>query len=155
MLILNTWHVVRLCFHRCGAIRPEANRSEISCHDGFVTGHDVTMPLFLYLDRQREWESDTDWVCHCKWGRLSGYIVSVQGKAFGYSRGCAYRKWCRHVLGSMGDPFTSESHLLSCTTTLACPGRDRIMRIAISVTLKFHTLQFLLRKSGIFCVPAV
>lgn len=25
-------------------------------------------------------------------GRLSGYIVSVQGKAFGYSQGCAYRK---------------------------------------------------------------
>lgn len=82
-------------------------------------------------------------------GRLSGYIVSVQGKAFGYSQGCAYRKWCRHILGSMGDPFTSESHLLSCITTLACPGRDRIMRIAISVTLKFFTLQFLLRKSGI------
>lgn len=46
--------------------------------------------------------------------------------------------------GSMGDPFTSESHLLSCITTLACPGRDRIMLITISVTLNFFTSQFLL-----------
>lgn len=44
--------------------------------------------------------------------------------------------------GSMGDPFTSESHLLSCITTLACPGRDRIMLISVSVTLKFFRLRF-------------
>lgn len=44
--------------------------------------------------------------------------------------------------GSMGDPFTSESHLLSCITTLACPEQDHIMRISISVTLNFFTLQF-------------
>lgn len=46
--------------------------------------------------------------------------------------------------GSMGDPFTSESHLLSCIATPACPGQDRIMLITISVTLNFFTLQFLL-----------
>lgn len=44
--------------------------------------------------------------------------------------------------GSMGDPFTSESHLLSCIPTLACPGQDRIMLISVSVTLKFFRLRF-------------
>lgn len=53
--------------------------------------------------------------------------------------------------GSMGDPFTSESHLLSCITILACTGQDRIMLISMSVTLKFFTLQFALEIWASLC----
>ncbi len=65
--------------------RTGMQRQTISCNDGFVTGHGVILPLFPYLNRQSE-------CVVVNGGRLSGYIVSVQGKAFGYSRGCTYRK---------------------------------------------------------------
>lgn len=58
---------------------------------GFVTGHDVILPLFPYLSRGSGRVIQIECVV-VNGGRLSGYIVSVQGKAFGYSQGCTYRK---------------------------------------------------------------
>lgn len=74
----------------------------ISCHDGFVTGHDVMMPLFLYLDRQREWESDTDWVCHCKWGEIKRIYCECSGKGFWLQPGLCVQEVMQTYTGVNG-----------------------------------------------------